>query len=80
MVLSFANALNLDKFKFLSFGKGSVVLWCDASLRHINSLPNDKILDWPKLKVFTDDELNVTHKLIFFFFFFFLGGGGGKDG
>ena len=27
-----------------------------------NSLPNDKILDWTKLKAFTDDKINVTEK------------------
>ena len=29
----------------------------------INSIPNDKVLDWSKLKVFTDDKINVTEKL-----------------
>ena len=27
-----------------------------------NSLPNDKILDWSKLKAFADDQINVTEK------------------
>ena len=30
-----------------------------------NSLPNDKILDWSKLKAFADDILNVNQKLKF---------------
>ena len=32
--------------------------------RH-NSLPNDKILTWPKLKEFADDKINVIWKLKF---------------
>ena len=28
-----------------------------------NSLPNDKILDWSKLKAFADDKTIVTQKL-----------------
>ena len=28
-----------------------------------NSSPNDKILDWSKLKAFADDKINVTEKL-----------------
>ena len=31
----------------------------------INSLPNDKILDWSKLKAFADDKLNVNEKFKF---------------
>ena len=30
-----------------------------------NSLPNNKILDWSKLKAFADDKINVTEKLKF---------------
>ena len=30
-----------------------------------NSLPNDKILDWSKLRAFADDKINVTEKLKF---------------
>ena len=36
-----------------------LVEWC------FNSLPKDKILDWSKLKAFTDDKINVTEKLKF---------------
>ena len=32
---------------------------------YFNSLPNDKILDWLKLKAFADDKKNVTEKLKF---------------
>ena len=28
-----------------------------------NSLPNNKILDWSKLKAFADDNINMTQKL-----------------
>ena len=31
----------------------------------LNSLPNDKILDWSKLKAFADDKINVTEKMKF---------------
>ena len=31
----------------------------------LNSLPNDKILDWSKLKALADDKINVTYKLKF---------------
>ena len=40
-------------------GKGSFFM--ESS----NSLPNDKILDWSKLKAFADDKINVTEKLKF---------------
>ena len=30
---------------------------------HINSLPNDKILDWSKLKALADNKIKVTEKL-----------------
>ena len=32
-----------------------------------NSLPNNKILDWPLLEVFADNKLNVIEKLKFCF-------------
>ena len=31
----------------------------------LNSLPNDKILDWSKLKAFADDKISVNRKLKF---------------
>ena len=31
----------------------------------VNSLPNNKILDWSKLKAFADDKIMVTEKLKF---------------
>ena len=30
-----------------------------------SSLPNNKILDWSKLKAFADDKIDVTEKLKF---------------
>ena len=33
--------------------------------RGANSLPNDKILDWSKLKAFADDKINVKEKFKF---------------
>ena len=30
-----------------------------------NSLPNNKILDWSKLKAFADDKLNAIQKMKF---------------
>ena len=39
----------------LSFGEKS----------RVNSLPNDKVLDWSKLKAFSDDKINVTEKFKF---------------
>ena len=41
------------------FGKGLKIV-----LIH-NSLPNNKFLDWSKLKGFADDKLNATKKLKF---------------
>ena len=32
-----------------------------------NSLPNNKFLDWSRLKAFADDKINVTKKLKFVF-------------
>ena len=33
--------------------------------KDLNSLPNDKIIDWSKLKASADDNINVTEKLKF---------------
>ena len=32
----------------------------------VNLLPNNKFLDWSKLKAFTDDKINLTQKQKFF--------------
>ena len=34
-------------------------------LYFLNSLPNDKILDWSKMKAFADDNINVKEKFKF---------------
>ena len=52
------NAFSLDKAKLLLFGKGSIIcLIAFQCSKKVNSLPNDIILDWSKLKAFTDDNL-----------------------
>ena len=35
-----------------------------SSNQYLNPLPDDKILDWSKLKAFADDKLNVTKMII----------------
>ena len=37
-----------------------VIVW-----EWVNSLPNDKILDWSKLKAFADNKINATEKFKF---------------
>ena len=34
-------------------------------IRVVDSLPNDKILDWSKLKAFADHKINASEKLKF---------------
>ena len=51
--MSLANALN--GLKILLFGI------------EFSSLPNDKILDWFKLKAFADDKIKVLKKITFDF-------------
>ena len=54
--MSSAVSFNLDRSKNFSSGNGFIC---------INSLPDDKILDWSKLKAIADDKINVTQKLKF---------------
>ena len=42
-----------------------VELWFFHNALCINPLPNDKILDWSKFKVFADVKINVNQKLKF---------------
>ena len=35
----------------------------DGEACYFNPLPNDKILDWSKLKAFADDKMNLAEKL-----------------
>ena len=46
-----------QKACFPGASKG-VIVW-----EWVNSFPNDKILDWSKLKAFADDKRNVNEKL-----------------
>ena len=39
------------------------LFFAHTNSRGINALPNDKILDWSKLKAFADDKINVTEKV-----------------
>ena len=43
----------------MSFEKG-----LNAIKFHLNSLPNDKIFDWSKLKAFADNKSNVAKPMI----------------
>ena len=52
--MSSANAFNLDQSQILLFGEELIL---------VNSVPNDKILDWTKLKAFADDKLNLPKNL-----------------
>ena len=45
-------------YLFGDFGSLKFVVW-----EKVNSLPNDKILDWVKWKALTDNKINVTQKL-----------------
>ena len=40
---------------------GKAMVW----LTFVNPLPNDKFLDWSKLKAFADEKINATRKLNF---------------
>ena len=40
-------------------------LWVEMEYSIVNPLPNDKILDWFKLKAFADDKLNMNQQLKF---------------
>ena len=57
---------------FMVFGWGFLIdaeytstSFCESTGERINSLPNDKILDWSKLKAFADDTIKVTKNLKF---------------
>ena len=48
-----------QKACFPGASKG-VIVW-----EWVNSVPNDKVLDWSKLKACADDKINVTESLKF---------------
>ena len=49
---------DFDFHGFSRYGEGRFTLFC-------LTLPNNKFLDWSKLKALADDKRNVTEKLIF---------------
>ena len=57
-----AICFNLDKSKILSSGN-ELKVWKIGN--RFNSLANNKILDWLKLKAFADDKINMTEKMKF---------------
>ena len=50
---------------FLSLAINGLINHIIFSVISINSLPNDKFLDWFKLKAFADNNINVTEELKF---------------
>ena len=59
--MSSAIWFNLDQSKILSSDNGlNLFQLVNVNFPQLNSLPNDKILDCPKLKAFADDKLNVA--------------------
>ena len=51
----------------LSDKSGIVLPGKELNLIQINFLPNDKILDWSKMKPFADDKIRVLKVIIFVF-------------
>ena len=51
--------LSGSPFVHVSFSVRNTSL-CQSAGRGISYLPNDKFLDWSKLKAFTDDKINAT--------------------
>ena len=41
------------------------LIWVPLCKRGFDSLPNEKFLDWSKLKAFPDDKISVNQKLKF---------------
>ena len=62
-----------------SSSEASALIWCCCLCYHFaseltnhhawyfNSLPNEKFLDWSKLKAFADDKIKLAEKLTFLF-------------
>ena len=65
--LPFSSSSNnfFKPFAFQGKWKTESCLWWRVYQMIINSLPNDKILDWSKFKAFADNKINVTEKLEF---------------
>ena len=64
---SSAKSFNLVMSKILSFGKGlnTITNTISILLLLVNSLSDDKFLDWSYLKAFADKKVNVIEKLKF---------------
>ena len=60
IILNFRNL----SFKSIMASVFIVTFYCSTRLL-IDSLPNNKIVDWSNLKAFADDKINVTEKLKF---------------
>ena len=54
----------LSNWTALKFGKELTNITCLHLVCILHSLPDDKVLDWSKLKAFADDKLNVTKMII----------------
>ena len=48
-------------------GRNAITIVCESNFcsNSINSLPNNKIYDWSKLKAFADDKISINEKLKF---------------
>ena len=60
--MSSANSFDLGKSKILLFGEAENIgnkYFSPFIATLFNYLPNDKILDWSKVKAFPDDKLNA---------------------
>ena len=62
-----ADYFNLRQSKLCRLGKSIGTGRAYALANNSNSLPNDKILAWSKLKAFADDKLHVVKIIIFLF-------------
>ena len=63
MRISFARLRELFHVSILNLLPIQTQFFADCFLK---SLPNDKILDWSKLKVFADNKIKVLNMMIFF--------------
>ena len=59
-IFTFFDTPNITKHIYLE-----LIVYLHYQANIFNSLPNDKILDWSKLKAHADDKLHVTQNLDF---------------
>ena len=60
----------MDGASSCSCSTTSAIFTCPTKydyFKWLNTLPNNKILDWSKLKTFADEKINVTQYLNFVF-------------